>query len=316
MMQRFAAVAGLRRRVILGVPVLSPGLSSLWVGWVTPVPASIARPLVRSLRTEVVCAEHDVARWLPDPPEGLLPFDTAVRYALARVRDRDVETRWSTAAVSGSIPTDPGWAGGSLYSDDRSIVVDAPPERLWRVIEGIGGENGWYSWPLAWSARGWLDTAVGGVGLRRGRRDPQRLHIGEALDFWRVEDVVEGRLLRLRAEMRLPGQAWLELRVDRRAGRPADPDAAGPVGTDVDPDAAGTAGAAGAADPDTAGQTVLRQRALFRPRGLAGHLYWHAVSPFHAAVFGGMLRNIARGAEHDGGSPAWTRDRTPGRLSR
>ncbi|WP_018502820.1 SDR family oxidoreductase [Parafrankia discariae] len=304
MMQRFAAVEGLRRRVIIRVPVLSPGLSSLWVGLVTPVPKAIARPLVRSLRSEVVVGEHDIARWVPDPPKGLLPFETAVAYALARVRDRAVETRWSTAVWPGSpiaapfpevtaylaghpsngssghssdgvlpgaappgepVPTDPAWAGSSLCTDERSTAVAAPADRLWRVVEGIGGENGWYSWPLAWSARGWLDILVGGVGHRRGRRDPAHLRTGEAIDLWRVEEMVPGRLLRLRAEMRLPGHAWLELRVEPGGG------------------------------PD--GATVYRQRALFLPRGLPGHLYWRAVSPFHAVVFGGMLRTIVRRAE-------------------
>ncbi len=331
MMQRFAAVEGLRRRIIIPVPVLSPGLSSLWVGVVTPVPKAIAKPLVRSLRTEVVVRdEHAVRRWIPDPPDGLMPFDTAAAYALARVRERGVETRWSTAvwptrspartrrragspkpagtaatagtavtagtaATAGTLPpsvlgtaagrggvacaprppgeptfTDPHWTGGALYVDERSMPVAAPPNRLWRVIEGIGGENGWYSWPLAWSARGWLDIVLGGVGLRRGRRDPQRVHVGEALDFWRVEEIEPGRLLRLRAEMKMPGDGWLELRAA--------------VGDD--------------------GGTVYRQRAIFLPRGLPGQLYWWAISPFHAAVFGGMLRNIVRTAEATQVSPA------------
>lgn len=168
--------------------------------------------------------------------------------------------------------TDPHWTGGALYVDERSMPVAAPPNRLWRVIEGIGGENGWYSWPLAWSARGWLDTVLGGVGLRRGRRDPQRVRVGEALDFWRVEEIEPGRLLRLRAEMKMPGDGWLELRAA--------------VGDD--------------------GGTVYRQRAIFLPRGLPGQLYWWAVSPFHAAVFGGMLRNIVRTAEATRVSPAAT----------
>ncbi|MCK9896818.1 SDR family oxidoreductase [Frankia sp. AgB32] len=310
MMQRFAAVAGLRRRVIIPVPMLSPGLSSLWVGLITPVPKAIARPLVRSLRTEVVVGDGGaVRRLIPDPADGLLPFDTAVTYALARVRERGVETRWSTAvwptraartagdeltraggtarspAAGGTcaprppgepVPTDPQWSGGALYVDERHLAVAAPPERLWRVIEGIGGENGWYSWPLAWSARGWLDTLFGGVGPRRGRRDPQHLHVGEALDFWRVEEIEPGRLLRLRAEMKMPGDGWLELRAER--------------------------------GPD--GATVYRQRAIFRPAGLAGQLYWWTISPFHATVFGGMLRNIVRVTEKTPDSPSPAADPT------
>ncbi len=161
------------------------------------------------------------------------------------------------------MPTDPDWAGGSLYEDRRRREVASSPAALWSVIEGIGGENGWYSFPLAWEVRGLLDRAVGGVGLRRGRRDPEHLYVGEALDFWRVEERRPEELLRLRAEMRLPGLAWLDLRVERGEN----------------------------------GATVYDQRALFHPRGLAGHLYWWSVAPFHGIVFGSMVRNIARTAE-------------------
>ena len=162
---------------------------------------------------------------MPDPPGGLNGFDEAVRLALAKVRDADVETRWSTAAWTRApadpLPTDPDWSGGSVYEDRRHRDVAASADALWRVVEGIGGETGWYSFPLAWSARGWLDRLVGGVGLRRGRRDPHQLRVGEALDFWRVEEIEHGRLLRLRAEMRLPGRAWLELRtVPHGPGQP------------------------------------------------------------------------------------------------
>lgn len=267
MMRRYAAVAGLRRRVIVPVRPLSPWLSSHWVGLITPVPNAIARPLVESLIHEAVSRERDIAAYVPDPPEGLIGFDEAVRLALARIRDADVETRWSTAtgpeASAEPLPSDPRWSGGTAYTDVRERAVAASPAALWRVIEGVGGEHGWYSFPLAWSVRGWLDRAVGGVGLRRGRRDPHRLYVDEALDFWRVEEIVPGELLRLRAEMRLPGRAWLELRVA----------------------------------PDGNSGSRYHQRAVFLPRGLAGHAYWAAVTPFHALVFGGMARNIARGAE-------------------
>ncbi|MEU0335258.1 SDR family oxidoreductase [Streptomyces sp. NPDC006193] len=266
MMIRYARVAGLPRRLILPVPVLTPRLSSHWVGLVTPVPASIARPLTESLRHEVVCREHDITRYLPDPPGHPLGFDEAVRLALRQVREARVSTRWSSAAVPGApsdpLPTDPGWAGGSLYTDRREAAVAAPAHELWRVIEGVGGENGWYSFPLAWSLRGLLDRLAGGVGLRRGRRDAERLRTGDSLDFWRVEEIEPGRLLRLRAEMRLPGLAWLEM----------------------------------CAEADGDDRSRYRQRALFHPHGLLGHAYWWGVSPFHAVVFGGMARNIARTA--------------------
>jgi uncharacterized protein YbjT (DUF2867 family) len=277
MMQRYAAVAGLPRRRILPVPLLSPGLSSHWVGVVTPVPSGIARPLVDSLVHEVVCKEHDIAAYVPDPPGGLVGFDRAVALALAKVRQYDVATSWASADAPGApsdpLPTDPAWAGGSLYVDERASVVPASPESLWRVLEGIGGRNGWYSWPVGWWARGVLDRLTGGPGLRRGRRHPDDLAVGDAVDWWRVEEVDDLELIRLRAEMRLPGLAWLELRVER----------------------------------DDAGRTVFRQRAIFSPRGLAGHAYWVAIKPFHGIVFGGMQRGIAQAAV------AAERDRTPAR---
>ncbi|NKI40980.1 SDR family oxidoreductase [Streptomyces physcomitrii] len=267
MMLGYAKAARLPRRLVISVPMLSPTLSSHWVGLITPVPASIARPLVESLRHEVVCREHDIARYVPDPPGGYLGFTRALQLALRRVQEAQVTTRWSSASLPGApsdpLPTDPDWAGGSLYTDRRERTVAASPKELWRVIEGIGGVHGWYSFSLAWAVRGWIDRMVGGVGLRRGRRDPYRLRAGDSLDFWRVEEVRQGELLRLRAEMRLPGLAWLELSVGK----------------------------------DAAGRTQYRQRALFHPHGLAGQAYWWSVSPFHAFVFGGMCRNIARAAE-------------------
>ncbi|MFG2788076.1 SDR family oxidoreductase [Streptomyces sp. NPDC048419] len=273
MMLRYAAAAGLPRRLIVPVPVLTPSLSSHWVGLVTPVPASIARPLAESLRHEVVCNEHDIARYVPDADRRPIAFDEALRLALQRIRDANVTTRWSSASVPGApsdpLPTDPDWAGGSLYTDERELPVDASRGALWRVIEGIGGENGWYSFPLAWAVRGRLDRLVGGVGLRRGRRDAAHLRAGDSLDFWRVEEIEPGRLLRLRAEMRLPGLAWLEMY----------------------------------AEDDYSGRTRYRQRALFHPHGLLGHAYWWSVSLFHAVVFGGMARNIALAAIRNPATP-------------
>ena len=280
MMQRYAAVAGLPPRRIVPVPVLTPGLSGHWVGIVTPVPNSIARPLVDSLIHEVVCKEHDIAEHVPDPQGGLTGFDRAVELALQRIQDLDVATSWSSAAAIGApsdpLPSDPDWAGGSLYADEQESVVEASKESLWAVIQGIGGDHGWYSWSLGWAVRGVADRLVGGPGLRRGRRHPFDLAVGDALDFWRVEEVVPLKLLRLRAEMRLPGLAWLELVVDE----------------------------------DDHGRTVFRQRALFHPHGLAGHAYWRAVVPFHGVVFGGMQRNIAQAAERaesEGVEAVWAR---------
>jgi uncharacterized protein YbjT (DUF2867 family) len=270
MMRRFAAVAQLRPRLLVPVPLLTPSLSSHWIGLVTPVPPGLAKPLIESLRVEVVAADHDIAEYIPDPPGGLLPLDRAIELALAHIREGDVSTSWSSAGTPGApsdpLPSDPDWSGGSLYVDERTSVVQASPDALWRVIEGIGGTTGWYSFGAAWAARGLVDRLAGGVGLRRGRRDPVHLRPGDALDFWRVETIVPGQLLRLRAEMKLPGLAWLEL----QAGQNDD------------------------------GQTTYRQQAIFQPRGLAGHAYWRSVAPFHGIVFGGMLRNITAAAEKAG----------------
>lgn len=269
MVQRYARLAGLRPRLIVPVPVLTPGLSSLWVGLVTPVPGAVARPLIESLRNEATCGENDLADLLGDGDR--LGFDQAVELAIRRVREAEVDTRWSSAgwpeAPSEPLPTDPGWSGGSLYVDERERDVAASPSELWRVIEGIGGERGWYSWAPAWSVRGPVDRFVGGVGLRRGRRRQARLRAGDSVDFWRVEEIERGALLRLRAEMRLPGRAWLEMRV-----------------LVLD------------------GVVRYRQRALFHPRGLLGHLYWWSVRPCHGVVFGSMARNIAAAAGRTAGS--------------
>jgi hypothetical protein len=160
------------------------------------------------------------------------------------------------------MPTDPDWAGGSLFTDDRTATVPASPEAVWAVVESIGGENGWYSLPWAWELRGLADRAIGGPGLRRGRRHPTELHVGEACDFWRVEEIVPGRLLRLRAEMKVPGRAWLEFHVDEAPH----------------------------------GQATLRQRATFFPHGLAGQAYWYSILPFHGVVFPAMVRRISAAA--------------------
>ncbi|GLY99690.1 SDR family oxidoreductase [Actinoplanes sp. NBRC 103695] len=264
MMQRYARVEGLPRRRVKPLRPLTPWLSAHWVGLVTPVPNAIARPLVGSLIHEAIAHENDIAEFLPGETLG---FDEAVRRALGKIRDAEVETRWSTASgldpAAEPLPSDPDWSGGTLHVDKRARRVDAPVDALWQVIESIGGDNGWHSLPLAWSLRGAADRLVGGVGLRRGRRDQQRLLVGEALDWWRVEEIRPGELLRLRAEMRVPGRAWLEMR----------------------------------AVPDGPDRSIYLQRAVFLPRGLAGQAYWAAILPFHGLVFGAMVRNIARRAK-------------------
>ncbi len=271
MIEGYARAAGLRRRLIIAVPVLTPRLSSRWVALVTPVPRTMAKPLVESLSHDSVCREHDIAAYIPDPPEGLVPYERAVELALAKVQQAEVRTTWSSSSLPGApsdpLPSDPSWAGGALYTDARETVVRADPADLWRVIEGMGGDHGYYSFPLAWEVRGWIDRLAGGVGLARGRRDPDKLRVGDPLDFWRVEERVPEQLLRLRGEFRMPGLAWLEL------GVRTETDARGrPV-------------------------TVYTQRALFHPRGFPGEAYWVSMKPFHGMIFGSMLTNIRDRAE-------------------
>jgi uncharacterized protein YbjT (DUF2867 family) len=266
MMHRYAAVAGPSKRIILPINVLTPELSSHWVNLVTPVPRAIARPLVRSLRHPAVCSEHDIAQWIPDPASGLIDFDEAVRLALTRVKEAQVATRWSDAATPGvpsePLPSDPTWTGGTLYTDVREVRTTASTQDLFAAIERIGGESGWYSSQLLWRTRGFIDRLAGGVGLRRGRRDPERLSVGDAVDFWRVEEYIPNEVVRLRAEMLMPGRAWLEFTVQ-----------------------------------DEGPTRLLRQRAIYWPHGLAGHAYWWGVAPFHAFVFPPMARHIVEHAE-------------------
>ncbi len=263
MMLQYAEVAGLKRRIIIPLPVLTPKLASGWVGLVTPVPVTLAKRLVASLKHDVVARNDDIRKFVPDPKNGLTPFKEAVRLALIRIKDFEVETRWSTAAVPGTpsepLPTDPSWAGGSLYVDLRSYLSDDDVETVWARVESIGGANGYSAGTWLWELRGLMDKVVGGVGLRRGRRDPNHLREGEALDFWRVEKIDRPKLLRLRAEMKLPGLAWLEFRVFR---------------TKQD-------------------KTLVIQRALFHPKGLFGHLYWAMVFPMHGFVFPSMAKKVA-----------------------
>ena len=260
MMQTYAELAGLPRRLVLRVPLLTPQLSSLWVGLVTPLPADLARPLVASLINEVVVTEPPTGG--PDRPP--LSFREAVATALERSAEMQVATRWSDASLPGRtpadpLPNDPDWSGGSLLADESATTSSASPADLFATVAGIGGDRGWYVTPLLWHARGWVDKVVGGVGMRRGRRHPDRLWVGDALDFWRVEAVEPERLLRLRAEMKLPGEAWLEWRIE----------------------------------PLDDGGSRLTQRAMFYPRGLMGRAYWYALIPFHALIFARLAQRLA-----------------------
>jgi uncharacterized protein YbjT (DUF2867 family) len=261
MMRIYAEEASLPRRLIVPVPVLSPKLSSHWVGLVTPIPSGIAKPLVDSLRNEVVVRDSS---FLDGYPRKLLTYREAVGRALEVSEELAVPTRWSDAEPSPAQPTssDPDWSGGTLYRDHREVSARASSNDLFWAFSRIGGTNGYYGFGWAWHLRGLADSLVGGVGLRRGRRHPEELRRGEALDFWRVAAVEPDRRLLLHAEMRLPGEAWLEFRAD------------------------------GEGD-----QTTLQQTAYFRPRGLLGRLYWAVLIPFHAVIFRLMAERIAAAAE-------------------
>ena len=268
MMQMFAKISGLRRRWIIKVPVLSPALSSLWIGLVTPVPTALARPLVHSLISEVVADPNkSIAGLIPPPPEGLLKVNQAIELALSRTTENQVESRWSDAtqptAPWQKAQSDPDWAGETIYRDHREKIVETSRANLWKSVEQIGGEHGWYGADFLWLARGVIDRLFGGVGLRRGRRNPDSLRIGDSLDFWRVENLEPGVTLKLYAEMILPGKAWLEFTIE-----------------DV--------------EIDGKKMRKISQDATFSPRGLGGQLYWFAVSPFHVLIFPRMLANLVR----------------------
>ena len=268
MMQTFAKVAGLRKRLVVKVPVLTPSLSSLWIGLVTPVPTTLARPLVESLISEVVVDQNkSVDKIIPKPADGLTNVTSAIELALEKAAINNVETRWSDA-TSPTAPWqkaqgDPSWSGAAEFQDVR-IRTTKYPISAWSCIERIGGETGWYGSDWLWYLRGLIDRLFGGVGLRRGRRDPYKLRVGDSVDFWRVEECIEGKKLRLYAEMILPGKAWLEFNLE-----------------------------------DLGSETKITQTAIFQPRGLGGQLYWRVIAPFHLFLFPTMLRNICKSAERE-----------------
>jgi hypothetical protein len=255
-MRIMAEELGLRHRWVIPVPVLSPRLSSYWIHLVTPLSHDIGRPLAEGLRNPVVCRENSITDLIP---QELLTVRESIRGALANIARQQVETNWSMA---GPIPGDPDWAGGKVFRDRRELQVNAPDWSVFRAVCRVGGGHGWYAADWLWRVRGWIDVLAGGPGLRRGRRDPEQVGYGEALDFWRVTGITPNRRLALRAEMKLPGEAMLEFEVEPRG----------------------------------AGECTLRQTALFQPRGLFGLLYWYAVVPLHHIVFRGMLQGIQREA--------------------
>jgi len=261
LMDLYAEEAGLPKRKVFPVPVLTPRLSSYWIHLVTPLPASLARPLAEGLRNPAVCKDDRIRQIIP---RKLLTCREAMRLALERIAQERVETCWSDAGElrppEWTYCGDAGYAGGTIAECGYRIPLDAPPEEVWKPIVRMGGRNGYYFGDGLWWLRGFLDRLAGGVGLRRGRRHPSELYVGDALDFWRVLEVDPPRKLVLLAEMKTPGEALLELELV-------------PLGE---------------------GRTELRQLSRFLPRGLAGILYWYALYPFHQWIFKGMLKAIAR----------------------
>ena len=257
LMQVMASSLGLQRRIILPVPVLTPRLSSAWISLVTPVNASIARPLAEGLRNRTVCRDNVAQQLMPG---ALFTVQEAIDAAIGKLESGEIETRWSTA---GEMPGDPQWSGGKVFKDERIQTIQAGPDETFRALSRIGGRYGYWGADWLWWLRGLMDKAIGGPGLRRGRRHPQDLNYGEAVDFWRVNGYEKGKWLRLHAEMKLPGDAELEFRVEPNRGQ----------------------------------GTRLIQTARFRPRGLLGLAYWYAVCPLHWFVFPKMVAGIKRDAE-------------------
>lgn len=260
----YAEEAGLPRRWVIELPVLTPRLSSYWIHLVTPVPSSIARPLAEGLSTPVVCEDNRIHSIIS---QDLLTCREAIRIALANTRRQSVETCWSDAgplrAPEWLYCGDAPYAGGTVLESGYRVVVDAAAEEVWKPVQHIGGENGYYFAQFLWFLRGLMDRLVGGAGLKRGRRHPEDLHPGDALDFWRVLEVEEAKRLVLLSEMRVPGEATLEFNLH-------------PLGPS---------------------RTELQQLSRFLPKGLFGLLYWYGLYPFHQWIFKGMLKKISRAAK-------------------
>jgi uncharacterized protein YbjT (DUF2867 family) len=257
MMEEYAHARGLHR-TILPIPILAPRLAALWVGLVTPIPNQLAVPLVEGLVSPVV---GDTARGRAHfPAIQPRPYQRAVADALRSIDDAAVETRWSGALHSRAPRTVSDREG--VIREIRTVITGAPPAAVYRVLTSMGGDRGWLAWNRAWRLRGLVDRLVGGPGLRRGRRHPSQLLVGEAVDFWRVERMEAGRLLRLRAEMRVPGTAWLQWQLE-------------PTGTG----------------------THIVQSALFAPTGAGGSLYWYLLYPVHSIIFNALIRAIRQEAE-------------------
>lgn len=264
MMTTYARLRGLRRWMV-PVPVLTPRLSSYWVNLVTPIPAAIARPLIDGLKNENIVRDPSARQIFPQ----IIPTDytTAVERSLNRLDASSPETTWSDALVTsqGDIPPVVLRTYEGMILEHRQRVIQASPEAVYRVFTGIGGKRGWFYMNWAWEIRGLMDKLVGGVGLRRGRRDPDLLRVGDSLDFWRVERLEPDQSLLLRAEMKVPGKAWLQFTVK----------------------------------PHQDDLSLLSQTAFFAPKGLFGLLYWYGLYPIHSLIFSGLIDQIAKRAKQE-----------------
>ncbi len=250
------------KRLLVPTPVRAPRLSAYWVHMVTPIHWRVVLPLIQGLHAESVVRDNSARRFFPRVRP--LDFPTAVRSALGHLQSDEVETSWSDALVTAMGDSRPVMltAAEGLMFERRTVRLAVPSAVVFRAFAGLGGDRGWLYLNWVWQLRGWIDKLVGGVGLRRGRRHPDELRLGESLDFWRVEALDPGALVRLRAEMKVPGKAWLEFQ----------------------------------STPEPGGGTLLRQTAYFAPRGLFGFLYWYGLYPIHTLVFGGMIRKLAERA--------------------
>ncbi|WP_147822287.1 SDR family oxidoreductase [Salidesulfovibrio onnuriiensis] len=259
----YAEEAKIRKPLLIPVPFLSPRLSSYWVNLTTPVPMGLVRPLVEGLRNEVICRDNRIREMIP---QELVPCRVAIRRALQNTERMAIDSHCFDVGDA-CIPEwaaheDAPYAGGAKKEIAFAARLQGDIADVWKVIERIGGEQGWYYGDPLWRLRGWLDSLLAGPGLKRGRRDPDKTRVGDALDFWRVVDVQEERRLLLRAEMRLPGEALLEFRLT----------------------------------PHWENVIEMKMTASFLPRGLFGLAYWYGLYPLHMVMFGNMIENITRAA--------------------
>jgi hypothetical protein len=262
MLLGYAKERGLKR-ILIRIPFYSPRLSAYWVHMVTPIHWRVVLPLIEGLRSRLIVRDGSARKLFPHIKP--IDFQTAVHLALGRIQRDNVETSWSDALVTamGDFKPYQFIVGDGMYIERMQIPLDIKPEPVFRAYTGIGGERGWLYMDWAWALRGWMDKVIGGVGLRRGRRHPDEVHVGESLDFWRVEAIEKNRRMLLRAEMKVPGKAWLEFESTPHASH------------------------------SSSGKTLLSATAYFAPHGVSGFLYWYAMWPFHKFIFAGLTRGLA-----------------------